>query len=191
MQFGVAQRAKVGQLVCGDGYLMVERGPKVVVTVTDGLGSGQKAHRASALAIEGTREHAGAKLVDILTYCHYSVLAAGAVGVMMAIIRLDPEARSFEFTGVGNVRFMAHSQEVIQPITRFGYLGVRLPSLREFRFTCTPGDIFVLHTDGISSRFHLQNHLPDLRKDPQLLAELALEQYGKDHDDATIVVVKI
>jgi hypothetical protein len=191
MEFGQVQRAKIGQFVCGDGYLTLEYGSKAVVTVTDGLGSGPKAHRASVLAIDGVKEHVDASLTDILTYCHYSILAAGAVGAMMAIMRLDQERHTLEFAGVGNIRFLAHSHEIIQPITRFGYLGVRLPSLREFHFPLSEGDLFFLHTDGISSRFHLQNHPQDLRKSPQTLADLLMKQYVKEHDDATAVVVRV
>jgi len=190
MDYGIAQQPKIGNLVNGDGYLVREAGPRVVVAVCDGLGSGQKADRSSQLAIQGVAEHLDGVLVDILAYCHYSILAAGGVGVMMTVLRLDPAAGQLEYAGVGNIRFLAHSQHVIQPITRYGYLGVRLPTLHGMRFDYDPGDIFFLHTDGISSRFHLVNHTRDLQESPQRLADLVMQQYRKEHDDATLVVVK-
>jgi hypothetical protein len=109
---------------------------------------------------------------------------------MMTVLRLDPVAGLLEYAGVGNVRFLAYSNRVIQPITRYGYLGVRLPTLHGLRFDYDPGDIFFLHTDGISSRFHLSNHLSDLREEPQRLADLVMQTYRKEHDDSTLVVVK-
>lgn len=190
MEFGAAIRAKAGRRVAGDDYLILEDQPRVVVAVTDGLGSGPKAQRSSHLAVQGVAEHADADLKDILTYCHYTILSAGGVGVMMVILRLDPMAHTLEFAGVGNVRFLAHSRKVIQPIVRYGYLGVRLPSLRSYRFSYLPGDAFVAHTDGISSRFHMDHHLHDLEAGAQVLADRVMETYGKDHDDATIVVVQ-
>lgn len=190
MEFGIAQHARIGSPVSGDAYLVQEHGSKVVVAVADGLGSGEKAGRSARLAIQGVAENLGASLTDLLAYCHYTILAAGAVGVMMAILRLDRQHCALEFAGVGNIRFLAHSRRVIQPIIRYGYLGVRLPTLQGFHFPYTPGDAFLMHTDGISSRFHLQNHIPDLLQGAQTLADLALSQYGKEHDDATVVVVK-
>lgn len=190
MEFGVVQRPKVGRRVCGDGYLIVNGGPETVVSVTDGLGSGPKARLSSELALQGVAEHTDADLVDVMTYCHYTILAAGGVGVMIAILRLDRDSLTLEYGGVGNIRFLAQSREVIQPITHYGYLGVRLPKLRSFRFSYTPGDLFVLHTDGISSRFHLHNHLRDIEEGAQSLADRVLEVYGKDHDDVTMVVVR-
>lgn len=190
MDYGTAQRPKAGNLVCGDGYLIREAGPRVVVAVCDGLGSGEKAARSSHLALQGVAEHLDAALVDILAYCHYTILASGGVGVMMTILRLDQAAGLLEYAGVGNVRFLAHSQRIIQPITRYGYLGVRLPTLHGLHFDYDPGDVFILHTDGISSRFHLSNHARDLRGESQRLADLVLQEYRKDHDDATLVVIR-
>jgi serine/threonine protein phosphatase PrpC len=191
MEFGIVQRPKAGNLVSGDATLIREDGPRVVVAVSDGLGSGEKARQSSRLAIQGVAENLGAALPDILAYCHYAILSAGGVGVMMTLLRLDLSAGLLEFSGVGNIRFLAHSRQVIQPITRYGYLGVRLPTLKLLRFECTPGDVLVLHTDGISSRFHLQNHLRDLERGVQALADCALREYSKEYDDATMVVVKV
>jgi negative regulator of sigma-B (phosphoserine phosphatase) len=190
MEYGIAQRPKIGNFISGDGYLIREAGPRIVVAVCDGLGSGEKAGRSSHLAVQGVAEHLDATLVDILAYCHYTILAAGGVGVMMTILRLDQAASRLEYAGVGNVRFLAHSRRVIQPITRYGYLGIRLPTLHELYFDYDPGDTFLLHTDGISSRFHLSNHIHDLREGAQRLADRVLHEYRKDHDDATLVVIK-
>jgi serine phosphatase RsbU (regulator of sigma subunit) len=190
MEFGIVQRPKVGNLVSGDGYLIREDGPRIVVAVSDGLGSGERASASSQLAIQGVAEHLDASLADVLAYCHYIILSAGGVGVMMTILRLDQAAGRLEYAGVGNVRFLAHSQNVIQPITRYGYLGVRLPTLQVLHFFYNPGDTLLLHTDGVSSRFHLHNHLRDLEQGAQALADRAMQEYRKEHDDATLVVVK-
>ncbi|MGB9723149.1 MAG: PP2C family serine/threonine-protein phosphatase [Chloroflexia bacterium] len=190
MEFGIARWIKAGNLVSGDAYLVWEDGPRALVALADGLGSGEKAGRSAQLAVQGAAENAEAALDHILAYCHYIILAAGGVGAMMSLLRLDDAAHTLEFAGVGNIRFLAHSRQVIQPITRYGYLGVRLPTLSVFRFPYDPGDLFILHTDGISSRFHLANHRADLAEGPQTFAERILKEYGKSHDDATVIVIR-
>lgn len=190
MEFGIAHWIKAGNLVSGDAYLVQEDGPRALVALADGLGSGEKAGRSAQLAVQGASEHADAALDHILAYCHYIILAAGGVGTMMVLLRLDDAAHILEFAGVGNIRFLAHSRQVIQPITRYGYLGVRLPTLTVFRSRYDPGDLFILHTDGISGRFHLDNHRDDLAGPAQALAERILNVYGKSHDDATVIVIK-
>lgn len=190
MKFGIAQQTKIGNRVSGDTCVVLEGDRHAVVAIIDGLGSGEKAARSAQLAATGVKEHPDAALTDILTYCHYIILAAGGVGAVMALLRLDTAQQILEFAGVGNIRFLAHSHNTIQPITRYGYLGVRLPTLRDFRFPYTPGDLFILHTDGVSSRFHLHNHAGDIERGPQFMADLICEQYGKEHDDLTVVVVQ-
>ncbi len=190
MEFGIAQQPKAGNIVCGDAYLVRQAGPLVVLALSDGLGSGEKANHSSRLAIQGVAEHLEEALSDTLAYCHYTILAAGGVGVMMTVLRLDTSALRLEYAGVGNVRFLAHSRGLIQPITRYGYLGVRLPGLHVLRYPYTPGDVFLLHTDGISSRFHLPNHMRELEEGPQALAERVMAEYRKEHDDATVLVVR-
>lgn len=190
MDIGIAERPKAGNFKGGDAHLFVEDGGRIVLALADGLGSGEKAARSARLAVQSVVEYPQAALNDILAYAHYAILAAGGVGAMMVILRLDPSRRTLEFSGVGNISFQAHSRRTIQPFSRYGYLGLRLPTLHVFRFDYDPGDAFVLHTDGISSRFHLSNHLADLAQGAQHLAECALAEYGKDHDDATIIVVR-
>jgi negative regulator of sigma-B (phosphoserine phosphatase) len=190
MEIGIAQQPKAGNMISGDAPLVREIPPRVVVALSDGLGSGEKASHSSILAMQGVAEHLQEALTDILAYCHYSILAAGGVGVMMTLLRLDSSAHCLEYAGVGNIRFLAQSHSVIQPITRYGYLGVRLPGLHLLRYSYAPGDLFILHTDGISSRFHLVHHARDLELGAQPLAERVLAEYRKEHDDATVVVIR-
>ncbi len=190
IEIGIAQQPKAGQALCGDAVGVTETERYTVVALADGLGSGPKAHHAARLAVQGVTEHANYALDDILSYCHYALLSSGGVGVMLVVLRLERPARRLEFSGVGDIRFLAHSREPIQPVSRYGYLGTQLPRLHTFRFPYTPGDIFILHTDGISSRLHLHNHLDDLARGAQFFANLVLQTYGKSHDDATVVVVR-
>lgn len=190
MDIGIAERPKVGNLLSGDAHLFLAEGVRVVLALADGLGSGENAAHSARLAVQGVSEQPGAALTDILSYAHYLILAAGGVGAMMVILRLERDSAKLELAGVGNIRFLAHTRWPIQPFMRYGYLGVRLPTLRAFSFPYDPGDVFVLHTDGISRQFHLQNHLRDLAQGAQHLAERVLGEYGKVYDDATVMVLK-
>jgi serine/threonine protein phosphatase PrpC len=70
-------------------------------------------------------------------------------------------------------------------------VGYRLPSLREFTYPYTPGDLFVLHTDGISSRLILDDALwTEEAQDVQTLANAIAQHFGKENDDVTVLVAK-
>jgi len=49
-----------------------------------------------------------------------------------------------------------------------------------------PGDIYCLTSDGVSSRGNLKSCLPG---SPEVVARRIVEHWGKDHDDATAVVL--
>lgn len=59
----------------------------------------------------------------------------------------------------------------------------------ELTYTYDPGDLFVLYSDGVSSQFAQDLHL-DIRQPPQALAEQIVQIYGKQSDDATVVVIQ-
>lgn len=48
----------------------------------------------------------------------------------------------------------------------------------------------LLHSDGVSRRFDLSKY-PHIRQDPQRVAEQIMEEWGKETDDATIIIVSL
>jgi serine/threonine protein phosphatase PrpC len=107
----------------------------------------------------------------------------------MALLRLDARDRSAEFVGVGNIGVQVYSDLLIKPISKNGIVGYRLPQLLRMTYTYNSGDIFVLYSDGISSRFTTEQS-PDLYQPPQQIADEILQRFGKDNDDATVVVIR-
>ena len=111
-------------------------------------------------------------------------------GAVMALVRINTQKRTLTFVGVGNIGFRAWSAEPVQPISSAGIVGSRLPSLREFSFVYTPGDLIILYSDGISRRFALDGLVERMVPvPPQRLAEAIADDYAKRNDDVTLVVI--
>ncbi len=108
----------------------------------------------------------------------------------MVLVRINTHDRTLSFVGVGNIGFCAWSTESVQPISSAGIVGNRLPSLREFNFVYTPGDLIILHSDGISRRFVSDGIVERMvPMPPQRLAEAIADDYAKRDDDVTLVVI--
>jgi hypothetical protein len=108
----------------------------------------------------------------------------------MMLMRVDPARESVSFAGVGNIGVKVFSPTSIKPISRNGIVGYRMNNVREFSYTYTDGDVFILHSDGISSRFAVdENWVRDPKTDLQQVAQEIADAYGKD-DDMTVVVVR-
>lgn len=186
--WGAVCRAKQGQSISGDVYLVLEHGEQsVLATVVDGLGGGAEAERAARLAAQVIEQHPDFPLQELIRRSHTALHSTR--GAVIGLLRLDLATNNASYVGVGNIGLQVYSRQPIKPISKNGILGFRLPTLLELRYTFDPGDVFVLYSDGVSAHF-AQDAKIDLRQPPQSMAEQVLGSYGKLIDDATVVVIK-
>ncbi len=186
--WGAVCRPKQGQSVSGDTFVVQTFNEKnLLASVIDGLGGGVEAAYAAEGAATILQESPHYPLNDLIQRSHKAL--HNTRGAVIAILRLDPEEHVAEFIGVGNIGIQVYSQQVIKPISKNGILGYRLPTLLQLRYYYNSGDTFVLYSDGISSRFSLEDKI-DAHQPPQHMAEAILTNYGKMIDDATVVVIR-
>lgn len=188
LTWGAVCRPKHGQSVSGDVYLVLPlAGDALLATVIDGLGGGEEAARAALGAAATIRANPERPLQELIQRSHTAI--HGTRGAVIGLLLFDLLRRRLSYVGVGNIGVYAYSQNPIKPISKNGILGYRMPSLLELSYSYNQGDVFVVFSDGISSRFTLDRALNGAT-DPQELAETILKQYGKATDDATVVVIK-
>jgi len=186
--WGAACRAKQNQSISGDIYVVREHAEnRLLASVIDGLGGGQEAARAAQAAEQVIEKHVDWPLQDLVQRSHTALHATR--GAVIGLLRLDQQGHRASYVGVGNIGVQVYSRQTIKPISKNGILGFRLPALLELHYVYDPGDIFVLYSDGVSSRFALDGQV-DIRQPAQHIADQILAIYGKHTDDATVVVIK-
>ena len=183
-QLGSFQRPAIGETVCGDVYVVVP-GPQTMIAVADGLGHGEKAQYAAQVICEYIQEHASDDLEDILRGA--STAAKHTRGAAVALVRIDPDARNLSFAAVGNVELQSHSAQPFRPIGSPGIVARPLRRVNAYEHSIQQGDMFVVYTDGISSRFCFEDHTDG---DAEEIAHHLVSTFGKDHDDATCIVIR-
>jgi len=189
MKFGIVYRPKSGHHISGDAYLIKEGEKATLVCLIDGLGSGKAAAEAAQAAIGCVEVSSTLPLSDIMAKCHQAL--RGTRGAVMVLLRVSFTESAMGFVGVGNIGIHVHSSALVKPISRNGIVGYRLPRLQEITYPYTSGDLFVLHTDGISSRFILDDGLwTKEAQDVQTLADEIAQNFGKDNDDVTVLVAR-
>jgi serine phosphatase RsbU (regulator of sigma subunit) len=189
VSWGAVVRPKHGQTVSGDTYVVEPFGATgLQVAVIDGLGGGVEAARAAIGAAEVIRGAPGEDPAELMRRSHQAL--HGTRGAVLALLTFNLAARSVSYIGVGNIGAQVYSANAIKPISKNGIIGYRLPQLLKLAYSYNSGDTFVLYSDGISSRLNLDSTI-DLAQAPQQLAETILLRYGKDTDDATVVVVRV
>lgn len=186
--WGAVCRPKQGQQISGDVFLVREQHDgALIAAVIDGLGGGEEAARAAHAAEAVIDAHPDWPLQELINQSHKALQSTR--GAVIGLLKLDPNGNKANYVGVGNIGIHVYSRQPIKPISKNGILGFRLPSLLEMRYVFVPGDIFVLYSDGVSTRFAQENNI-ELRQEPQQISEFILARYGKTIDDATVLTIK-
>ncbi|HVF51067.1 MAG TPA: ATP-binding protein [Pyrinomonadaceae bacterium] len=186
---GLWSRPRPREEVNGDAYFMSTAGDQKMFAVIDGLGHGSGAHAAAQVALDSLAQWQGEPLDEVLLAVHHALRATR--GAVMGACVVDSERGAFYYAGVGNVDVRVfNSVEPIRPIPNNGTLGVRLSAIRLWQYRWTEGATIVISSDGLSASWDINSYPGLLAKSPQLLAGVLLRDYGRDSDDATVLVVR-
>ena len=188
-RLGAWSRPRPGEETNGDAYFIGEHEGETLVAVVDGLGHGRGAQEATQAALDTLAQWRGEPLDEVILGVHDALRATR--GAVMGAVVLDRERGSFTYAGVGNVEVrVLGAQEPARPIPANGTLGARLSQVRVWPHRWTEGTTLVLASDGLSATWDIGAYPGLLGKSPQLLAGVLLRDFGRNSDDATVVVYR-
>jgi negative regulator of sigma-B (phosphoserine phosphatase) len=188
MKFGIATRPMRSGKYNGDMYLIKEFDHKILISLIDGLGHGEFAAVAASRCVKFIEEHYYYGLKEIFECCHIELRKTN--GAVMGIVSIDFDHSSLIYAGVGNIGACLIGKKLVQFISRDGILGYRLPGIKEYRYDYTPGDTILLYSDGISSKVIQYPALRLKEEEAQELARKIMNLFGKDEDDASVIVAR-
>ncbi|MFE1169488.1 SpoIIE family protein phosphatase [Nocardiopsis sp. NPDC058789] len=178
----------------GDGLAFRSASGHRTVMLADGLGHGPAAAEASDLAARTVRSRAGDRPEDLLRFLHSELRSSR--GAAVAVADIDESAHRLSFCGVGNIGARLYSRGGWETLLSrpgiVGAFGLRtpVPLHREWH----PGDLLVLCTDGLPSRWSPEGieRLADL--DAALIAARVFRDAGSAarplRDDTAVAVVR-
>lgn len=188
-RLGAWSRCRAGEDVNGDAYFVREHKSAMLLAAVDGLGHGRGAHEAARVAVDSLSDWAGEPLDEVILAAHDALRATR--GAVIGAVIIDREEERFYYAGVGNVEVRVfNSAEPVRPIPVNGTLGARLSSLRVSPHRWSEGTTLVLATDGVSAAWDIGSYPGLLGRSPQVGAGVLLRDYGRDSDDATVLVVR-
>lgn len=178
-----------GETANGDTWTVEWHGGTCRIAVIDGLGHGPAAALAAQRACDLLRAHPALAPGDALRACHDAL--GGTRGAVISIACIDLETRQLIYAGIGNVEAQVWQSGRTQRMMAYrGIVGVTLPTPRPVVCALERDWLLLLHTDGVSARFNVES-LPEVTSPtPKLLAAAVLEGWGRDTDDATVVVAR-
>ncbi len=183
MKTGGFSRPYKGLSICGDSFVIEQHNGVVLASVVDGLGHGYESSVAAERAVEVIRESVDLSVDAILQRCHKELRVTR--GAAVGILKIEEEGAG-EFCGIGNIEVQAINGHAPSVFCLAGIVGHNMRSSKVMRFTMKPGDIYCVMSDGVSTRGNLKACLPGT---PETVARRIVESWGKDHDDATAVIL--
>lgn len=189
-ELGIMSRPIKGGHHNGDGYFVTQYEDRVVLAVIDGLGHGKNAEQAARVAVQVLRDQCHEPIAAIFEMCHQRLRQVR--GATMAICRIDTEARLVCHAGVGNVKTRIYGSESSSDLrTHNGTVGINLPNTEVRDYRLPPDGLVIMFSDGISDRFSRQDIQALSDSTPETIARYLLDHFGRDHDDATVIVGRL
>lgn len=180
-------RACRGEHYSGDLAFIREQAPDTFLAVVDAAGHGRSAYRV-VLEVENILRAADVRdLMTLVPRLHDQL--KGGPGAVVIAGYLNRESLEFTYVRIGDSHGRIFGPRGRSLQGQAGMLGNVIPTPKIYRDTLGRGDILVLCTDGINERYDLAKIPGSQTISADVLAHRIVEQFGKDHDDATCIVV--
>src|SRR5262245_58654898 len=178
-----------GESVCGDGWAIAASGATIGVLMADGSGHGPEAHKAALRAIEIFRAQSGRNVEQVAQAINRALVATR--GAAVAVAEIDAAAGQVNFVGIGNISAALIDQgSVRRMVSNNGTAGHIAPRIRAFQYPVRGETTVILHSDGLTPRWDLNDYPGLIAAHPSLLAGILYRDFRRGRDDASIVVVR-
>jgi anti-sigma regulatory factor (Ser/Thr protein kinase) len=184
--------AKPGEQLSGDGAYWREHNKYLTLFLGDGLGHGPEAHAAVQQAISSLDAHEVQESpVELLRSLHADVKRTrGLVGTLALY---SVKEKTWHICGIGNIATrMQHAQLSKNYLSYNGIIGLNIPgTLKDQVVPHQHGQILVMCSDGIKSRWELQKYTGIFKYDLSVLAAAIYKDYARKTDDMSVLIARI
>lgn len=189
LEIGVLSEPIRGEEECGDGWGWRSIFGALLLMVVDGLGHGVLAAEAAREAERIFAASRDGSLAAILNDTHDGLRKTRGAAEAIAKIELDKGLLSF--AGIGNI-----SASIVSPgssrsmASHNGTLGMSTERVQEFTCPWNKDSVFIMHSDGLATRWDLKQYPGIWSKAPSLIAAVLHRDFRRQRDDVTVLVAK-
>jgi anti-sigma regulatory factor (Ser/Thr protein kinase) len=189
VEVGALSIALQGEPVCGDTWLVKSSRLTGWLMVADGLGHGIYAAEAAREAERILGEAASSSPASIMQDCHDALKKTR--GAAVAIATIDHDKKTLSFAGLGNISaVLARGGHTRGLASHNGTVGHQMARVQEFTFPWEDDSILIMHSDGLATRWNLEDYPGLLSKHPSLIAAILYRDFYRDRDDVTVLVAR-
>jgi anti-sigma regulatory factor (Ser/Thr protein kinase) len=189
IHYGVVCLPMAGEQVSGDSWALAINASEATVLVADGLGHGEHAAAASELAAAIAMQAPALPAATLMQDAHSALRATR--GAAVAVARIDMHAEKLSFAGIGNIAtYISDRDGRRQLVSHNGIVGSNMRKVQEFGASWRSDTMLLLHSDGLASRWDLQDY-PGLEfHHPALVAAVLYRDCCRHRDDVSVLVLR-
>jgi anti-sigma regulatory factor (Ser/Thr protein kinase) len=189
-RYGAVQTCAPRETVCGDTYRVITRGEGFAMMVADGLGHGPLAAEAADGAAEAFEGGSWDTLTELLARAQGRLHGTRGAAVAAAVCS-SPGAK-VTYTGIGNIAGALISPDGTARglVSYNGTVGAEMQTARENTYDWSVGDLLVMHSDGLQTRWSLRDRPGLTTRHPAIVAAVLHRDHRRVRDDATVVVLE-
>ncbi|NEX59455.1 ATP-binding protein [Noviherbaspirillum galbum] len=178
-----------GESACGDAWALAIGPTEAHILVADGLGHGPLAAAASETACDVLAANPGVPPAAAIQDMHLALRATR--GAAIGIARIDTIAEEVTFAGVGNIMASIYDGAARrQMVSHNGIVGSNMHKVQEFTHPWNAGSLMLLCSDGIGTRWDLNQYAGLALCQPSVIAGVLYRDFARGRDDATVLVVR-
>jgi anti-sigma regulatory factor (Ser/Thr protein kinase) len=189
IEIGGINVAHPGETVSGDAWAAHCAPDGAQLLVADGLGHGALAAEAAQAAVAVFAKRRGASPAQMLEDIHRALRPTR--GAAVAVAALDRARGLLRFAGLGNISgAIVSAGQSRSLVSHHGTAGGGARRIQEFAYPWSPGDLLVLHSDGLGTHWSLSDYPGITQRHPALIAALLYRDHRRGSDDTTVVVMR-
>jgi anti-sigma regulatory factor (Ser/Thr protein kinase) len=180
---------KPGETACGDSWIARGEKDRYVVLLVDGLGHGVDAAAAAHAATDVVAAHARRSAVELADAVHGALRGTRGAAAAVAIVKAG--SGTGEFCGVGNLTCITRVEGKSRNlVSHNGILGHQVRRLQDFAFPFPPHALLIMHSDGLTARWSLEDYPGLETRHPALIAGVLYRDFRRGTDDASVMVAR-
>ena len=188
-QLGVVALPAPGERLRGDAWVAQRDAGILRVCVADGLGHGPLAYEAASRAASVFRSHPHDTPTELVQRMHLALRPTR--GAAVAVAYAEPARGELRFVGVGNISAQVIGRDRSHSLmSHNGTVGHEVRRVQEITVPWTRGSLLLMHSDGLQTRWRVDQYPNVLEHHPAILAALLQRDFTRGRDDVTVLAVR-
>ncbi len=178
-----------GEDISGDTWSCMERPDGMTVMLADGLGHGIQAAESSRQAVRLFESNHHTPPSQGVLLLHQGL--SGTRGCALAIADISLREGCVRNCGIGNICSRVVLKDTERNlVSHNGIAGYEARKIQEFSTPWELDALLVMHSDGMTARWHLSDYPLLSRCHPAVIAAVLYRDHARGHDDVSVVVIR-